>query len=301
MRNLLGGLLFLIICALAAPGAGYAKDVKYAPYLRVGTVDGPAAAAGDKVKEALKTGGFDVLGAYSPEDKPGLLVIAYSNKALQDETAQAKNRGLLAAVLKVGLREMGEKTEITMVNPEYLFRAYLMKEYKTHAAALKTINDNAIAALKNVGGEFAPFGGGLDADDLEKYHYMFGMEYFTDPVELKKFGSFDEGVQTITKNLQAQTGGAAQVYALVRPEDKTAVFGVALKNAQTGEKHFLPIIGEEHVAAMPYEIILSDTRATMLHGRYRIALHWPSLTMGTFGKIMSTPGDIESSMKLFVK
>jgi hypothetical protein len=35
----------------------------------------------------------------------------------------------------------------------------------------------------------------------------------------------------------------------------------------------------------------------MLNGRYRIALHWPELTMGTFTKIMSTPGDIKDMMK----
>jgi hypothetical protein len=35
----------------------------------------------------------------------------------------------------------------------------------------------------------------------------------------------------------------------------------------------------------------------MLHGRFRIALHWPELTMGTFMKIMSTPGNIEEFME----
>jgi hypothetical protein len=48
---------------------------------------------------------------------------------------------------------------------------------------------------------------------------------------------------------------------------------------------------------MPYEIIIQGKEATMLHGRYRIALHWPDLTMGTFTKIMSTPGDIKKVMK----
>jgi hypothetical protein len=35
----------------------------------------------------------------------------------------------------------------------------------------------------------------------------------------------------------------------------------------------------------------------MLHGRFRIALSFPDLTMGTFSKIMSTPGDIEEAMR----
>jgi len=72
---------------------------------------------------------------------------------------------------------------------------------------------------------------------------------------------------------------------------------VGLWNKENGEAHFLPIIGENHVANMPYEIILQDTEATMLAGKYRIALFWPELTMGTFMKIMSTPGDIEDTME----
>jgi hypothetical protein len=39
----------------------------------------------------------------------------------------------------------------------------------------------------------------------------------------------------------------------------------------------------------------------MLHGRYRIALSFPDLTMGTFSKIMSTPGDIEDLLKQLVE
>jgi len=48
---------------------------------------------------------------------------------------------------------------------------------------------------------------------------------------------------------------------------------------------------------MPYEIILQGKTATMLHGRYRLALHWPELTMSTFMKIMSTPGEIEDTLE----
>ena len=66
---------------------------------------------------------------------------------------------------------------------------------------------------------------------------------------------------------------------------------------ENGEAFFLPVIGQDHVANMPYEIILQDTEATMLAGKYRIALFWPELTMSTFMKIMSTPGDIEDTME----
>lgn len=295
-----GRVLIALMVSVALCAPAFAGET-YAPYLRVGTFDGNASSAAEKVKEALTAGGFEILGEYSPEEKPFLGVIVYSNAALRDEVVKVKDRGLLAGALKIGLKESAGKTTVSMVNPEYLFRAYLMKEFKEHEAALKKIADDAQSAMKNVGTEFAPFGGALDADGLKSYHYMFGMEYFTEPVNLKTFASFEEGVATITKNLQARAGGAAQVFAIVRAEEKAAVFGIALNKKETGEKHFLPIIGEDHVAAMPYEMALYDKKATMLHGRYRIALHWPSLTMGTFGKIMSTPGEISDTMREVVK
>ncbi len=74
-------------------------------------------------------------------------------------------------------------------------------------------------------------------------------------------------------------------------------FGIGLLDAEEGEVDFLPTIGDDHIAALPYEIILQDTEVTMLPGRYRLALHWPELSMGTFMKIMSTPGNIEDFME----
>ncbi len=92
-----------------------------------------------------------------------------------------------------------------------------------------------------------------------------------------------------------------EVYKIVDPSNKVAIFGVGLLDKKEGEAHFLPIIGEDHVAAMPYEIILQGKEATMLHGRFRIALNWPELTMGTFTKIISTPGNIEDFMEALCK
>ncbi len=78
---------------------------------------------------------------------------------------------------------------------------------------------------------------------------------------------------------------------------KLLSIGIGLYDAEIGEPKFLPIIGEANIAAMPYELILQGNNASMLHGRFRIAMHWPDLTMGTFTKIMKTPGEIEDFMK----
>ncbi|MBI3581712.1 MAG: hypothetical protein HY098_06520 [Nitrospinae bacterium] len=257
----------------------------------------PAEEAAQKTADALKAGGFVVIGQYHPEKKPNLVVVAYTRKDLQDVVVKIGDRGVLAAVLKAGIKEDGGKSVVSIVNPEYLFRGYLMKGFEANREELLKVASDVRQALKPVGDEFAPFGGILSEKKLLHYHYMLGMEYFDDPVVLKKFSSFEEGVQTITKNLSAGKGNTASAYTLIDEASRTAVFGVALGDPKTGEQFFLPVIGEDHVAAMPYEMVLSGNSATMLHGRFRIALHWPSLTMGTFTKIISTPGDIEKTMR----
>jgi hypothetical protein len=123
------------------------------------------------------------------------------------------------------------------------------------------------------------------------------MPYFTDPVELKEFSSFKEGLAIIQANLKAGKNNTTKVYELIFPEQEIAVFGVGLLDEKEGEPKFLPIIGEDNIAAMPYEIILQGKELTMLHGKYRFALSWPELEMGTFMKIMSTPGNVEDMLE----
>ena len=194
---------------------------------------------------------------------------------------------------------------MSMVNPEYLFRVYLMKAFYDHEDGLKAIASEALAAMKNVGDKFEPFAGNIKAKKLQHYHYKLGMEYFDDPVKLAEYDSFEEGVETIRKNLAEKTGGAFEVFTLIRSDAKVAIFGIGLGDPKTGEQFFLPKIGEHHLAALPYEIILMDGKATMLHGRFRIASHWPKLSMVfgkfSFTKIMSTPGAIKKTMLAVTK
>ncbi len=56
----------------------------------------------------------------------------------------------------------------------------------------------------SLGNEFTPFGGTVKADKLKKYHYKIMMPYFTDPVELKEFDSFETGLATIQNNLNSK-------------------------------------------------------------------------------------------------
>jgi len=291
---------FLICSLLLLFLNGEAKE-EIPAYYKTGIVSGSLTEVKAKVKTALSEKQYKMIGAYHPEGKSLLYVTVFTRKDLQIAGLKNSNRGALINTLRVGFVKKTNGYEVSFVNPEYLFRGYFGKLYITHAASLKPVIDDFIAQMKKISGSLIPFGGKLSTSDLEKYHYMMGMPYFDDPVELKEFDSFETGLATIKKNLAAKKGGCVKVYELNYAKVKIAVFGVALTDKEKGEAHFLPIIGEDHLAAMPYEIILVNNKVTMLHGRFRFALYWPTLTMGTFTKIMSTPGDVEDQLKMLIE
>ncbi|WP_297087082.1 hypothetical protein [uncultured Draconibacterium sp.] len=250
-----------------------------------------------RTKSALSESGFTIIGEYAPAQSENLAVVCYTHPELEKIALGFNDRGALAATLKIGFKKENEALQISMLNPMYLFYAYFVKDINQQEDALRKISDAALEAMQNVGPLNQVFGGTLDKKKLQKYHYKVMMPYFTDAEELKVFNSFEDGLATIQKNLQAGKSETQQVYELIYKEKEVAVWGVALNSSNDGEAHFLPIIGDNHVAAMPYEIILQGNTASILPGKYRIALHWPELTMGTFMKIMSTPGDIKKTME----
>ena len=267
------------------------------PYIKVGESTESVQQISEQVIQTLKDNSFIVLGSYNPSNKSSLKVIAFTRTDLKNSVIKVVDRGALAAIMKVGLVQKDGKVVISYTNPDYLLRAYLPTNYNTFKTTFVKFSADLKEALSGLGSEFSPFGGTVDADKLGKYHYKVMMPYFTDPVELNEFDSFEEGLNVISNNLKAKKGNTLEVYRLVFDKEKVAVFGVGLRSTEDGESHFLPKIGEDHVAALPYEIILQGKEATMLHGKYRIALHWPELTMGTFMKIMSTPGNIEDTLE----
>ena len=268
----------------------------YSPYYKVADFDTDIADVAVKVKAAIVAGGFEVIGEYNPGDNDDLYVICYTNRKLNNLSLKFKDRGALASVLKAGLVKKDGKVTLSILNPEYTFLAYWGNQLSGQEAQIIKMSDEAKSAFSSLG-KLTAFGGSLDKDDLIDYHYKVMMPYFDDPDDLEDYDSFEEGLKIIRANLKKGKGNTVKVYEQVFAKQKVAVFGVGLLNKEEGEAHFLPIVGEDHVANLPYEIILQGDEATMLAGKYRIALFWPELTMGTFMKIMSTPGDIEDVME----
>ncbi len=284
-------ILLVLGCSLNIAGQGVS------PYIKVAENEGTIQQTSERIIEALRQNSFEVLGSYHPANRSSLKVIAFTRNDLKNTVVKVADRGALGAVFKVGLVAQDGKVTISYTNPDYILRAYLMDDYNTYQSTFTKFAADVKTAFSPIGNDFSPFGGLVEADKLKKYHYKIMMPYFTDPVTLREFASFEEGLTVIKGNLNAKKGNTVEVYKLVYPNKDIAVFGIALKSKEDGESHFLPKIGIEHAAAMPYEIILQGNKATMLHGKYRIALHWPELSMGTFMKIMSTPGDIEDALE----
>lgn len=266
-------------------------------YFLVGNTSESMEAVIQSSKEALTSSGFKIIGNYKPANSSDLAVVCYTSPELEKIALSFEDRGALAAALKVGFKKEGNVIKVSMLNPMYLFYAYFINGIDKQEEALGEISEEAKNAMKKIGSDFTPFGGTLEKKKLQKYHYKVMMPYFDDAEKLNEFSSFEVGLKTIQANLENGKGETEKVFELIYTDKEVAVFGVALKNAENGESKFLPIVGDRHIAAMPYEIILQGNTATILPGKYRIALHWPELTMGTFMKIMSTPGDIKDTMQ----
>lgn len=254
------------------------------------------------VKTNLQSSGLEVIGEYMPAKDSKRWIIAVTSS---DLTAAVKKEGGLrgfAAVLRVAITKEGSNVNITYTNPVYWGNAYFQDDFTKVASNYKAFSNKMISAMKKSGiykGTYFGSEEGVELDDVREYQYMFGMPDFDDVVTLGEFDSFDAAKNKIDANIKAGVSGLKLVYAYEIPGTKLKLYGFAI-NGANGESSFLPTIdlgSPKHTAFLPYEVLVNDDEVVMLHGRYRIALAFPDLTMGTFSKIMSTPGDIEDALK----
>jgi hypothetical protein len=297
--------IFALILVCSVTSVLIAQEVVLKPYTLAGIEQGTKQDVQTMIVDQLGKAGFTIEGSYSPMQSDAMTVICISHPAL---LSNAKNSGGLlgfSSVLRVGLNQTSEGIEVTYTTPAYWGNAYYRNLYSEVAADYKSID----ASLKEVFASlsdptFLPFGSkkGLSDKKLHKYHYMMAMPYFDNVVELAKDLPYKEAVKRIEERVQTNPD-ANIVYSVKFPDKKMALYGIALTGDE-GEKKFLPIIdiGEpRHTPFLPYELLVLENKTVMLHGRYRIALSFPDLTMGTFMKIMSTPPYIAKTMGTLVE
>ncbi|MBS4099212.1 MAG: hypothetical protein KGZ83_20575 [Sulfuricella sp.] len=262
-----------------------------APYL-----SGDKLAGGDlkavtsAVEKKLQAEGFEVVGQHAPKGLPGYASVIVTDKGILDAIKATGGQTIVGAGIRVGVKADGS---VSYMNPEYWYRAYFRKQYGSAEGAVKAVQAKLAKAL----GAGKGFGGDVTADDLPNYRYMFGMERFdADKNELKTHASFEAAVKAIQDNLAKGVGNTAKVYEIVMADKKLAVFGVALNDPKTGEGWWVNKTGPEHIAALPYEIYVIGNKTGAMFGRYRIALAWPSLGMGTFMTIADGPDLIQETL-----
>ena len=276
------------------------------PYILAGYSTHNISEVKNEVKEKLLNAGFKVLGSYNPMSTNKRVVLAVSDNNLISAVKKTGGFRGFALALRVALTNENGKIMISYTNPEYWGRAYFQKQWNSVASFYSKINSKFNNALSGYSGDnFVEFGSkdGLSPSSLKKYHYMFGMPYFEDNIELKEFASYNDAINTIERNLSSGAINAKKVYSVKLNEKKIALFGVAL-TGNDGEKLFMPKIdvsSPKHTAFLPYELLVTGNKAYMLHGRYRIALSFPDLSMGQFMKIVSTPGYIEDTFEKLCK
>jgi len=257
------------------------------------------------LKSNLENNSFRIIGEYTPaNDKNRRVIVVTSNDILSSVKKFGGLRGF-AASLRIGITSENSKAIVSYINPIYWGHAYFQSDFARVSGTYNKIYSRLKSSMKGLGSvKNKPFGSedGIEPEDLEDYHYMMTMPYFEDVVEIKTFKSYEDAVKTIDRNLKSSKN-AEKVYKIEVPGHKLTLYGIGL-SGEDGESHFLPkidIANPKHTAFLPYELLVMDKEVVMLHGRYRIAISFPDLTMGTFVGIMSTPGDIEDMMEALTK
>lgn len=291
-KTLLSGFVFILSAANA-----FADDILM-PFVLASTSSGDVKSVAAEVKTKLTSGGFEIVGEYSPYADADIIIV--TNDTLK-KAAAASKFGAYGAAQRVSVTRNGDQTEIVYTNPIYMAAAYRMA---SDLASTRAALEAALGAEKDFGSEK-----NLTAKDLGDYHYTVMMEYFTDPSLLAEYDSQAEALKAVNDSLAKGLGGTAKVYQIDIPGKDESVIGVALKgmNAEdcSGDEFVMSRIDRatpRSTAHLPYEIVVSDGTAYALFARFRIAINWPHLPMmasetgATFMSIMCSPGAIEEAL-----
>jgi hypothetical protein len=251
-------LVVLVSMFLMVGNYAGAADPMLKPYILAWSGVGTIESKLGEVKASVAKEGFHVVGEYSPYKGAHVLVV--TSEALKKSAAKSAF-GAYGAAVRISLTEVGGGLQIAYMNPLYMAEAYRMNEPLSAEAA----------GLEKALGKKA------------------------------EFGSKEEALKAVEANLAAHKGGTVKVYRIDLPGKKESVFGVGLSEGDGADAKIMKVVdvGEiKHTAHLPYEIMVSDGSVYMLHGKFRIAIDFPDLSMGTFMKISGAPSAIEEKLKL---
>ena len=262
------------------------------PYNMASQNSGSMEEVAKSTASALSSGGFTVVGTLQPY--AGATVIAVTNDALKKAAAKTDFGGY-GAVIRVAVTKVGDKIQVSYVNPAWMAASFRMK------SDLSAVNKQLASAL----GGGTPYGAenpGWKADQLDEFHFTVFMPYFDDPFELAEHDSYDAAIKAVEAGLAAGKGGTAKVFRVDIPGKKQTLFGVGLTKASgvAGDEHIMKLIDGadmKQTAHLPYSMLVSEGNVYALHAKFSIANAFPDLDMGTFFKINDAPDAIEAALK----
>jgi len=281
------------VISMASMAVSAAGEMK--PFFLGSSGSGSVADKAAEVKTALTSNGFEIVGEYSPYSTASIIIV--TNDTLKKAAGTHERAGYIAGQ-RVAITKVGKDVQVTYTNPVYMAAAYhVTTDLHSVSKAFKA----ALGAVKEYGPEE-----GLDADDLEGYHYTFGMEYFDEPYDLIEYDSYEQAVAAVEKGLAAKTAGIGKVFRIDVPGKKQTLFGVSMTGNESNkymddtfimsEIDFKPLRSTAH---LPYEVLVSGGNVEALHARFRIAVNFPDLSMmgdNSFMNIMPSPDAIEAAL-----
>ena len=286
---------FLLIVLLAFSVTSQAAD-RHKPFVLAYTSDSAFEEVVVDVKAKLQNAGFEILTDYRPYEGASALVV--SSNELRAISNESKLSGF-ASTLRVGVNQVEDGVQVSYLNPEYLGKAYRIdSDMSSYTRALTT-------AL----GEGESFGSkkGLTEKKLRKYHYTFGMEYFDDPYVLGEFESQQAALDAVRAGLASNTAGVGALYEIALDRADTVLFGVSMRGEGDDDKYYddayqMSIVDfKEHKSSayLPYQVLVVDGEVLALHMRFRMAVHFPDLSMmgkHSFMTLMPSPKAIQGAL-----
>jgi hypothetical protein len=283
---------FLSIIALTVLSLNSSAGDKLLPFYLASQGKGDIQGTVSDIQAKLKQAQFDIVGEYTPYPNASIIII--TNDELKSNATATKFGGY-GAIQRVSITELNGEIQVAYTNPIYMSHAYHLKG---DLAAVEAKLKSALGFVKAYGPKL-----GMSSDDIRGYHYMFGMPYFAEHVEIMAYPDHAQAVAALEKGLKEKKGGVSKVYRVDLPGKQQTVIGVAMTKDMSSdakimeEIDFKPLRSTAH---LPYEVLVdADGKIYALDARFRIAINFSDLSMAgpnSFMGIMSSPDAIVAAL-----
>jgi hypothetical protein len=232
----------------------------------------------EQIIAKLKSAGFTIIADEYLDPKKELEVIVVSNKYLKELAKRSPYLSNIRVLIDKKNREL------SITNPYYFAKAYMGKSFDAK------LSKEALESINSLFSEMKASKEKLKSSLLPEYHFMFGMPYYKDMLEV---GSGNH--KALLKKVHSKKARVAFVQELGKD---TALIGLKL-SPKVGS--FIDIVGVNNALLLPYPIMIKGNNAYILDPKYYIAISYPLLKMSQFMKISDIPDAITAEAKNLFK